>query len=208
MSSFRIKLLPAAFLSLAVLGMGGAQAADTAGTTAADSASAQSQSAEAGAKRQGHHAKKGKMRGKFHKHHGQRRMSDLGMWIPGYGPVSKDAVETLALNDKQNALLNEAREASHASRDAASKRKPAPHDTSSAEKRDMDPHAAVKAQQQRAQQRLQQQGDITQKWLAVWDSLDEKQQQQLAAHVAEKKEKRQMRRQGKGDHKTAADAKS
>ncbi|UHL64947.1 hypothetical protein LSG25_03310 [Paralcaligenes sp. KSB-10] len=116
---------------------------------------------------------------------------DMAMWIPGYGPVKQKLVTSLALNANQAKLLEDAQSAQKALRHArwdamksARQEKKAQLDAGK-----VDPHAAQQAMDAVVQKAQGERQQITQKWLAVWDSLDSAQQQKVAAYLKERADK-------------------
>lgn len=195
MQKFELKRTSGRLVACAVLALSGTAfagsvlaAADSTGTGNVQ-VSAATATADSGKRMhyQDHH-KRG------HRHH--RRMGDAAMLIPGYGPVPKDVVESLSLNADQTALLNEAKsfikENRKAHRDQFRKTKT---DSSSQEALTLlDPHAAVKKHEERFDVMREVREEGTQKWLALWDSLESGQQQTLSDYVATRNEQRAQRR--------------
>lgn len=96
-----------------------------------------------------------------------------GLWIPGYGMVSSQTVDSLQLNDQQNKLLEEAR---NFSKDLRQKHtKDFKQKRSQNEDKIINPHAA--------NDRMLQRQESANKWLAVWDSLDEAQKKTVSDAV-------------------------
>lgn len=139
----------------------------------------------------GHH-------GGFHhgmsKHGRHAHMERAGLIVPGYGVVSRDFVDGMGLNDKQLALVEDARKAAKDFREGQRARMREGREGkldrfSSA----LDPEQALK---QRAEKRaaFQQERDkIDQKWVAVWQSLDSTQQARIGEHLKQRAEKAQKR---------------
>lgn len=129
-------------------------------------------------------------------HHKRFRSGHAAMLIPGYGPIPKDVVESLSLNADQVALLDDAKsfmkELRQEKREQFHKAKE--NRASGSERAALDPHAALQRQQERHEAMLQTRTKGTEKWLELWDALDDGQQQTLSEYVADRAEKRAQRR--------------
>jgi tryptophan 2,3-dioxygenase len=143
--------------------------------------------------------------GKHHKHM-HRQLRDAAMWVPGYGPLSKDFVQSLALNEKQTAVLDtakagqkEARAERRAAFKAAMKTR-----TEQAKAGKIDPREALKYTEEAKEKAHAQRRGIDEKWLAVWDALDSSQQQKVAAHFSERAEKFAKRAEKRKEHRGQA----
>src|SRR5690606_10445844 len=108
------KLCVAALMAAAVGAQGVALAAD-APAVAAPAVAAQDQAQQAGSKAEHKHGKH-HMRHKHLRHHAHK--ADMALWVPGYGFLGKQAIESLSLNDKQQTLLSDAQQAGKALRQA------------------------------------------------------------------------------------------
>lgn len=180
-----------AILAAAVLAISGSVFA------APPTSSAQDTPSEASADRPvdataGQHKKQFRKR---HHHRSHPAMKDVAMWVPGYGPVTNKVVESLGLDSKQTALLNQAQSFSaelKTQRDFHTKK---PNATSQGDQ--LDPHGIVQSQQERMAERQQARTKATEKWLAVWDSLDTKQQDAIAAYVSKRVDQRAKHRSAK-----------
>jgi len=173
----------AAALALA----GSAVAATDAAAPAQDAkpAAVSAQAGKAGGHEGGHH-----WRGHHHKH-GPKLMRDAGMWVPGYGPLSKTFVASLSLTDAQNKLIDEARTAQDEARKARfeqMKEKRGEH-AEQIKAGKIDPKAALAAREKARNQADSERAKIDDKWLAVWDALDTAQQEKVGQHFAERAEK-------------------
>jgi len=148
---------------------------------------AQPPAAQAEGARAGYHHKK--MHGP-HRHHGPQ-LHRAAMWVPGYGPLGEKTVKDLALNDNQQKLLDQAREAQKAARaegfKAMQESRKAQLEALKSGK--IDPRAALKQSQEAREKGLQERRQIDEKWLAVWDSLDDGQRQKATAHFSERAQK-------------------
>ena len=170
-----------AALSLAVASAGfgvsahAAQSADAA-TTATQQVAGKKVSAE------GHHHG-------HHGHHGKHHNMMRGaIMVPGLGPINKKVVESLKLTDAQQAQVKEARDAQRAAfkqmREAGKSR----HQALAAqlEGGKIDPRALLAERGKSRDAFRPQFEEIQNKWLAVWDGLDEAQQAQIATHLKER----------------------
>lgn len=139
-----------------------------------------------------HHKHRRHMHGHGHHHHHR-----AAMLVPGYGPLGEKTVEALNLSDDQKKLLEEARDSQKAERTERfeamkEKRKDRLETLKSGT---LDPRAALKESEDARKSALERREQITGKWLAVWDSLDEAQQKQVAQHFAQRAEHRAERMQ-------------
>lgn len=128
-----------------------------------------------------HQAAPGMHRHGHMRHHAQR----AALWVPGYGPVGHSLVKSLKLTDAQSKLVADAQ----AAQKSAMKQR---FELMKKERKDyrdglktgkLDPHAAVQQQDAAMQKGLAERQDVTKKWLAVWDSLDGTQQNQIVAYL-------------------------
>jgi hypothetical protein len=122
---------------------------------------------------------------------GHHHVRDTALWVPGFGPLKSSVVESLALNDNQKQLLDQARAEQKSLREG---RRGAMKDMRTARAEQLksgkiDPHAAVKAVEDARQSALASRRNIDEKWLAVWDSLDAGQQQKVVASLNDRAEK-------------------
>ncbi|MBC2769344.1 Spy/CpxP family protein refolding chaperone [Pusillimonas minor] len=136
-------------------------------------------------------------RGHYHHDRKGNRMAHAqsGMVVPGYGVISQQQLDTLALTDAQKALVSEARDAQKAAwsahRTDMQAQRTAQLDALKAGK--ADPRAQVKAMADRQAQMMQARTTITDKWLAVWDALDDAQRQKVSTLLAERAQLKQER---------------
>lgn len=193
MQTPKLKHTSVTLLATAAMAFAAVSYAGTASADAAARADAKGPSPVASQAVQGVTAERGHGHKQHRKHHG---MKDVALWIPGYGPVGKDVVESLSLDSKQTALLKDAQEYSAAQFEQRTDRKGARGAARQGVKpgAQLDPHGAAKEQQARFADMQKRSMEGTQKWLNVWDSLEPAQQQTLAAHVSQKAEKRAERR--------------
>lgn len=112
-----------------------------------------------------------------------------GLWVPGYGMVSNQTVDSLNLNDKQNKLLQNARDFS---KDLRQKRiegfKQSKSENKNTDKL-INPHAA--------NDRMLQRQESANKWLALWDSLDNDQKKIVSDAVVTNKGKKHNFKDGR-----------
>lgn len=184
-------ILAGAVLALSSIGFTGAAVANTdaVGAAGAQTSAASSEVSERSGYKKMHrhgHAKRG-----HHRHH---RMGKAALLVPGYGPVPQDVVDSLSLDDQQVALLDDAK--SFITEQHKTKREKFKANARGADRTiavPLDPHAALKRQDERfsAMQTVRAEG--TQKWLAVWDSLDSDQQQTVSDYVVKRGEERAKR---------------
>lgn len=128
------------------------------------------------------------MHGKKHMHQAHR---DAAMWVPGLGPVSKATVDLLALNEQQAALVKAAQDEQSALRSA---RRDAMKQVRAERARQLesgqfDPRAAIDAMGKNHEKMRADQAKVQEKWLAVWDSLNDQQRQKLSDTARERAEK-------------------
>ncbi|SAI74678.1 Uncharacterised protein [Bordetella ansorpii] len=148
-------------------------------------------------------------RGERHGRHGHHMGRD-GMMIPGLGPVSKAQLDTLKLDANQQGLVQQARDAQlslfKAHREAGAGR----HQLLDKQLADgkLDPRALMAASEANRDQFRTQAGQVRDKWLAVWDSLNDTQRGQVAelvkareARMKDRQEKRAERvQQWRAEH--------
>ena len=161
----------------------------TAYAATGDSSSATAQAAATAAPEQasGQHHKHGRHHKSMHGHH----MRDAALVVPGYGPLRAKFVESLALTDTQSKLVKEAqaeqKETRSARRDAMKAGKSERMEQLKSGK--LDPKAALKQAENAHDQVREERSKLNEKWLAVWDALDETQQNKIAVHLNERAEK-------------------
>ena len=167
----------------AALAMAGAAWAATPAPEAAPSGTTAVEApAQAKADKPGHHHRK------THRHH-----REIGLLVPGYGPVSAEVLKSLALNDKQAKLVEEAKtfqkDRRSANREAMKDVRQDRAEQLKAGK--LDPRAALKDSEAMHEKAAQQHKESNEKWLAVWDALDDTQKQTLAKYFSDRLEKRE-----------------
>lgn len=126
----------------------------------------------------------------------------VAMLIPGYGPVDDKLVQSLALNETQTRLLNDARttqkELRQARRETARAAKKSQAEQLKAGA--IDPRAAFGKSREAHQKAFDERQKVGEKWLAVWDSLNASQQQKVVAHFNDRAEKTASRSRHHGYH--------
>jgi len=142
-------------------------------------------------------------RGDHHRHdhkHGDRRggseWRDAYM-VPGVGPLSKKQVESLKLDDKQQAAFDSAKNAQKAMFGEMKAKGGKRHEMLDKQISDgkLDPRALIaQHDEQRAVWHKQSQ-DVRDQWLAAWDSLTPAQQKQVLDDVKDRQEKKQAHRE-------------
>jgi Spy/CpxP family protein refolding chaperone len=140
-------------------------------------------------------------------HHGSRhdmhKMWRDSMMIPGLGPIGKHQVQELKLTAAQQAQFKEAQDAQRtlfeARRDAMTRQHVLLDQQVSAGK--LDPRALVTTREASRQQFQTQAGQVQDKWLAVWDGLNDAQRTQVAGFVKAREAKMQSRRERWQEHK-------
>ncbi len=139
-----------------------------------------------------------KARWQHHKHGQRHAFRDAAMWVPGYGPLSKDFVKSLSLNEQQSKLLADAQAEQKAGRkamrDAMEAGRAARMEQIKAGK--LDPRAVVKQSETAREQARAEGAKMQEKWLAVWDALDEAQQGKVAAYLNGRAERFGQRMEG------------
>jgi hypothetical protein len=140
-----------------------------------------------------HHGAKGD-------HHWQGMRDSL--WLPGVGPVGKDDVAKLKLDAGQQALFKTAQDSQRDFRKSMFESAKTRHSALDAQLKagKLDPHALADAEDQARQGREAQAGKIRQNWLAVWDSLNDGQRQQLTDSVKARQAKWEARKQNHTGH--------
>ncbi|MYN12254.1 hypothetical protein GSY71_03685 [Pusillimonas sp. TS35] len=128
-------------------------------------------------------------RGMHGKHH--RQMRDVGLWVPGYGPLKSSFVETLNLTDKQKALIADAKSAGEAARTAHRDAMSDVHKARAEQLKSgkLDPKSALAQQRDMHEKAQAERAEQDKKWLAVWDALDATQHEKIAKQLADRTEK-------------------
>ncbi|CAM3998080.1 hypothetical protein [Bordetella muralis] len=150
-----------------------------------------------------HDGMHGDHRGGHFKHGDRRGGPELrdSFWVPGVGPLSKEQVATLKLDAKQQAAFDSAKQAQgdffKSMRENRGKR----HELlqTQIQSGKLDPHALTANEDaQRAEFRKQSE-QVRGKWLAVWDSLNGTQQQQVTDLVKARQAKMEAHRAKKAE---------
>ena len=174
--------------ALALCGAAYAATGDSASApVSAPAAAAQASATAAPAQDSKHHHKHCRQHKAMHGHH----MRDAALVVPGYGPLRAKFVESLALTDAQVKLVNDAKaeqkEARSARRDAMKAGMKQRMEQLKSGK--LNPEAALKQAEKAHDQAREERSKLNEKWLAVWDALDETQQNKIAVHLNERAEK-------------------
>ncbi|WP_427183335.1 hypothetical protein ACL598_14240 [Bordetella bronchialis] len=186
----RIAIRPiVASLAVALAAGTFAGAASAAPDTSA-AAATQSSPARPGKEAGGHH---------FHRMQGMRD----AVWVPGVGPIGKKEVTALKLDDKQQSLFTAAKQAQEDFHKSMRERMMSRHQLLDEQLKagKLDPHALLDAQGQAKQQMQGQADQVRQKWLALWDSLNDGQRQQVTQFVKDRQARMQERRQERMEHR-------
>jgi hypothetical protein len=128
---------------------------------------------------------------------------DVALWVPGYGALNREFVDTLALTASQTKLIEEAKADQKAQQDErrAAMKQARDARMEQAKTGKIDPRATLK-QAEEAQQKAQaKRHEINEKWLAVWDALDSTQQAKVATQLNERAEKFAKRAEQHKQHK-------
>lgn len=156
--------------------------------------------------------------GKHGDHHRGAKMRD-GFMVPGVGPLSKEQVESLKLDAKQQAAFGDARQAQRemfkSMRENGGKRHALLNQQLESGK--LDPRALTADQDAQRASFREQSEQVRGKWLAAWDSLNAAQHQQVTelvkarqakvqAHQAKKKERMAERAAQRSEKGGKADA--
>lgn len=126
-----------------------------------------------------------------HRAGNHHQMRDAAMWVPGYGPLGKEVVQSLNLTAEQTALLDSAKADQQADRKARRAAIKSSHAERLAQLQagKIEPQAALKKAEEARAQALASKQQHDAKWLAVWDSLDKTQQTKVATHLSERADK-------------------
>jgi hypothetical protein len=181
MSRFAIRPIVA---SLAVVLAAGTFAGAASAAPDASPAAAQSGASHWGKDSGGHH---------FHHMQGMRD----AIWLPGVGPIGKQEVTALKLDTNQQSLFTAAQQAQQDFHKSMRENMMTRHKTLDDQLKagKLDPHALADAQGQARQQMQGQSDQVRQKWLALWDSLNDGQRQQVTQYVKDRQARMQEHRQ-------------
>lgn len=202
MHKLEFKRTPAALLACSVLALSSMAYAGVAMATGQTSETAATQTTPDSTKRADnkkafredgrHRYRHGHKFAHRHAHH----MANAAMILPGYGPIPEDVVSSLSLNAQQQELVDDAKaffkDQHEARRDKIRDARSSGKDQSLSS---LDPHARVKLRAERMAAMQQVYAEGTDKWLAVWDSLDAAQKDTLTEYVAKRHEERVKRRE-------------
>lgn len=126
-----------------------------------------------------------------------------GLWIPGVGPVSRAQVESLKLDEKQQPLFQQAQEAQRDFVKSMRERAKAQREMLDAQLKagKLDPHALAAQEDQARDQGQAAAKQVRQKWLAVWDSLNDAQRKQVTEMVQARQAKWEARKAEHAKHR-------
>ncbi len=113
------------------------------------------------------------------------------LWLPGVGPIGKKEVEQLKLNTQQQDLFKRAQDAQRDLRKSMFEAGRARHQQVDEQIKagKLDPRALVDQETKNRQQFQGQADQVRQKWLAVWDGLNDGQRQQVTQFVKQRNER-------------------
>jgi len=141
--------------------------------------------------------------GPAHMHEGQghkgprgwRQDMRDGMFIPGLGPLSKAQIGVLKLDEKQQAALKAAQDAQRELRDAV-RQGGERHELLKAQldSGKLDPRALMTQEDKQREAFGVRAKQVRDKWLAVWDSLNETQRGQIATMLKERQARMEQHR--------------
>lgn len=114
--------------------------------------------------------------------------SRTALWVPGYGALSGSAVKALGLNEAQSKLLADAQAAQKDARKSRYEHMKSERKARFEQLKDgkIDPRAALEQAEAERGKTSEARKQITEKWFAVWDSLDATQQQKAATLLSER----------------------
>ena len=148
----------------------------------------------------GDHAK----RGHHHYHHMKAGKhpgfkGDVGILVPGYGPVSQEFVDTLGLSDEQKAKIDEVKADIKKQMEERRESKERPfadvkelRAKQLADKK-LDPKAMLKEHEKIKESMQDRREEFTKEWLDVWADLNDEQQAKIADYFQEQDAKRAER---------------
>ncbi|NYT57632.1 hypothetical protein H0A65_01695 [Alcaligenaceae bacterium] len=191
--------------ALALCGSAFAATGTAASPSSGDAVQAATASAEHSTKQM---SKKGHHRHGHRHGHGHGRMHDAAMWVPGYGPLNKEFVDTLALNEDQLKLVETAKAEQKAGRGERREAMKTAHKAKLEQLKSgkLDPQATLKQKDASQQKFMDERRKVDEKWLAVWEGLDDAQQQKVASHFNERAEKFAKRAEERKERKAQSQA--
>lgn len=124
---------------------------------------------------------------------------DVGLVVPGYGPVSQKVVDSLELSDAQKAKIEEIKSSIKTQmeerRDSKEHPMAAVAEVRSKQLADgkLDPQAMLEERQKVRESMRDRRGEFSDEWLAVWNDLNDEQQAKVATYFQEVDAKRAER---------------
>lgn len=121
---------------------------------------------------------------------------DMALFVPGYGPVSQEVVDTLNLTDDQKDKIEDikkkAKEQMEEYRESENKpfQKMSEKRSEQLAEKKLDPKAILKEQDSIKKEMDKHRDKFNKDWLAVWNDLDDDQQAKVAAYFDEKESRR------------------
>ena len=209
-------------LKVSAIALGLSLAGTSMAQSAPDSQAAEAVSQRADKTERGHHAHQGDKSRRGHHHHGMRGgkyhhgfKGDVGVLVPGYGPVSQEFTDTLALSDDQKskieALKAEIKQAMEERRESKEHPFAAVEEKRAKQlaEQKLDPEAMLKERQKIKESMQERHEEFTEEWLAIWNDLNDEQQAKVAGYFqeqdakrAERAEKRQQKKQERSEQKS------
>ncbi len=123
-----------------------------------------------------------------------RRYARPVMWVPGYGGVTQQIVDSLELTSKQEDLLTQAQDATRKNKVSWSRKPQKTLGTTRSEKT-IDPHSMLEDRKEQHTERQAKREAQTEKWLALWDALEPEQQEAVSDYISTKRSGKKMRGQ-------------
>jgi len=130
----------------------------------------------------------------FHKgQHGKTQHREMherqvGLIVPGYGVVSRDFVDGMGLDEAQQKLVQEAKDAARALRKEVREAVKKLRDSDVERFASLDLEKAIKDADERRRAANEARRKLDEKWLAVWNSLKPEQQARVADHLKQRAE--------------------
>jgi len=124
-------------------------------------------------------------------HRGRHHQIKAAMWVPGYGPIGKETLSSLSLNEEQQNLLEEAKAAGTDFRKTRREAIKTAARTRAEQLKSgkLDPRQAVDAAADQQERALAARKGLNEKWLALWDALSPEQQGKVTAAFQQRAEK-------------------
>lgn len=216
------------FLKVSAIALGLSLANASMAQTAPDTQPTETTQQRADKTDRGHRYHHGdKFRGGHHHHHmkgGKHHRGfkgDIGLLVPGYGPVSQDFVDTLELTDDQKAKIADVKAGIKQKMQERRDSKEHPFAAVAEERakqladKKLDPEAMLKERENIKESMQDRREEFTEEWLSVWNDLNDEQQTKVAGYfqeqdvkraeraekMKEKKQERKERREQKAEEK-------